>query len=294
VTTGAALRREISARNLARAGQHAHETTYGVTASVLYSGDEDGSHGNFFPASYRRILANPAWARRLDKAYTASARVPYAAARARSELDCAASSDALLMNVFCHPSALRSRALQALLGLDGKATPEFGVRVRTPLAGGLEDRTEIDMHLGDLLVEAKLSETGFQTGRPDLLARYEAFEQVFEASALPRSRQLYRGYQLVRGVLAAHHASTLPNPPARFAVLADAAQTSANSTSPSCPPSAPATSAVASCSSPGRSSQPACRGLCGPFSPRNTESRRGMTRTHVLHTCPDPVNWETK
>lgn len=204
--TATNLRREISARNLA----NAHETTYGSIPSVLF---QDGA--NFHPASYKRILASPAWAKRLDKTYTASSRVVRGHERTRAELDCAVSSDALLMNIFCHPQTLRSKRLQALLNLEPGMQPDFGVRVRTPLRDDYEDRTEMDLRLGDLLIEAKLSETDFQTARPDLLARYEAFEDIFDTEALPRSRTLFRGYQLLRGILAAHHAD------ARYTVLAD-------------------------------------------------------------------------
>ncbi len=211
VRSSANLRREISARNL----PHAHETTYGSIPSVLFREEEDGTHGNFHPASYKRMLANPVWEERLSKTYTASSRIAHGNERTRSELNCAISSDALLMNVFCHPQPLRSKRLRSLLNLDPEARPEFGVRVRTPLHNNCEDRTEVDMRLGDLLVEAKLSESGFQNAHPDLLKRYEAFEDVFETERLPRSRNLFRGYQLLRGFLAAHHGNC------RFAVFVD-------------------------------------------------------------------------
>lgn len=211
VRTATSLRREISARNLA----HAHETTYSSIPSVLFHEDENGQHGNFHPVSYKRILANPEWAERLAKTYTASSRIAHGNERSRGELDCAVSSDTLLMNIFCHPQTLRSKGLQTLLNIESNATPAFGFRVRTPLRDGHDDRTEMDMRIDDLLVEAKLSESDFQTARPDLLQRYEAFEEIFEMNRLPRSRGLFRGYQLLRGVFAAHHSDS------RFAVLMD-------------------------------------------------------------------------
>jgi hypothetical protein len=214
--TASQLRRELSARNLALAADHAHETTYGSVASVLYREDETGKHGNFFPASYKRIRSNPAWSQRLAKAYTASSRIVRGSERERAELDCSNSSDALLMNIFCHPRALHSKPLQTLLHLEPGLQPEFGVRVRTPIANDLEDRTEVDMRLGDLLVEAKLSETNFQIARADLMARYADFQEVFDTDRLPRTRGQFRGYQLLRGALAAAHHD------ARFAVLCDA------------------------------------------------------------------------
>jgi hypothetical protein len=212
VRTAANLRREIGARNLS----NAHETTYGSIPSVLFHEDENGHHGNFHPASYKRILSNSAWQQRLEKTYTASHRIVRGNEHSRSELDCASSSDALLMNIFCHPQTLKSKRLLALLQLDADVAPQFGVRVRTPLRDGHEDRTEMDMCIGDLMVEAKLSESDFQTARPDLMARYEAFEDVFDVDQLPRSRTLFCSYQLLRGVMAAQASD------ARFAVLIDA------------------------------------------------------------------------
>ncbi len=214
------LRRELSERNLQRATAFPHESTYGSTPSVLYGAAADGTHGNFFPASYRQILAHPAWAARLHKAYTASHRVPYRDARRRYELECANSSDALLMNVFCCGAVRRSSRLAALLGVGSLQSPEFGVRARVPLRDGCDDRTELDLVLrdpeGDLLVEAKLSETDFQTVRPALLERYAEFQEVFDVGQLPCTRGQYRSYQLLRCVLAAH------NGHARFAAFLDA------------------------------------------------------------------------
>lgn len=214
--TATNLRREISACNLRLASNMPHEATYGSTPSVLYREDESGNHPNFYPAAYRRIRAQPDWQRRLEKAYTASSRIVRGHERQRSELDCANSSDALLMNIFCAPATLRSQALCNLLGIERGVVPQFGVRVRTPLRGDLDDRTEVDMQVGDLLVEAKLGESDFQTAKPDLMDRYETFEEVFEVDRLPRNRGQFRSYQLLRGVLAAVHHE------ARFAVFCDA------------------------------------------------------------------------
>lgn len=214
------LRRELSARNLARARDFPHEATYGKVPSVLYSPEEDGlGHGNFLAASYRRIRADKGWQRRLGKVYTASERVARRHDRWRSELDCANSSDALLMNLFCYPGVTNRPGVCRLLGLETGERPEFGVRVQVPLTGGRVNRTEVDMLLGDLLVEAKLTETGFQQARPALVERYRDFAEVFEAGELPRTQHgtvaPYAEYQLVRGVLAAHARK------GRFLVLCD-------------------------------------------------------------------------
>ena len=220
--TAGSLRRELSARNLSRADAMTHEVTYGSVPSVVYTSDELG-HGNFLPASYRRILADSAWRKRLDKAYTGSARLPRSNDRRRSELECAASSDALLMNIFCYPGAMHRADLVRLLGIEAGLRAEFGVRVLLPMLRDEVDRTEVDMRIdaasGPLFFEAKLTETGFQLAAESRLRRYRDVEEVFDVEGLPRQGDKLAGYQLVRGVLAARAAQ------GRFIVLADARRT---------------------------------------------------------------------
>jgi restriction endonuclease-like protein len=198
------LCRHISSRNLLLAQTLLHESTFGAVASVLYQ-ESEGLHGNFIPASYRRICGSPDWRRRLLKAYTASARVPRSKDRIRRELDCANSSDALLMNIFCYPGVTHRPALCSLLGFEPGARPKFGVRSLTPVANNLLDRTEIDMSLGNLFVEAKLTEGGFQRGSAKLVHRYVQLEEVFDVHQLPTTHDRYQSYQLIRGILAAEH-----------------------------------------------------------------------------------------
>lgn len=203
------LRRELSARNLRRAEGIEHETTFGAVASVIYAEQGDGAgHGNFLSASYHRIRRDADWRRRLGKAYTAGERVARRHDRWRAELDCANSSDALLMNLFCYPGMTRRPGVCRLLGLHAGLRPEFGVRVQVPLTRGGVDRTEVDMQLGGYLVEAKLTETGFQQARPALVGRYRDLGEVFDVDELPRTGDgadaCYAEYQLLRGVLAAH------------------------------------------------------------------------------------------
>ena len=152
----ASLRRELSVRNqqLALANALAHELTSGETPSVIF-GHHAGQHGNFHPRSYRNICANPQWARRLRKVHTASRKASPATGWRWKELDCANSSDALLMNIFCYGRTLRNPTLVSLLGTERGATPEFGFRPAIPLSDGKTDRTEIDMRVGDLLVDAQ-------------------------------------------------------------------------------------------------------------------------------------------
>ena len=113
----------------------------------------------------------------------------------------------------------------------------------------LKDRTEIDLQLGKLFVEAKLTESNYQTASPRLIERYRDLETIFAVERLPskiltpqthpssedfsdleeppmnprsptptsaHSRTVIQGYQLIRNVLAAFAAD------ASFCVLCDA------------------------------------------------------------------------
>lgn len=197
------LRRQIYGFQAERAGLGGAEETFGRSPSVVYAADEAGGHGNFVAASYRRIVADAGWRERLEKRYTAEAWLPRAGDRRRGELECANSSDALLMNVFCYPGVLRRQAVCALLGVEAGARPEFGVRAGLAMRRGEIDRTELDMCVGGLAVEAKLTESGFGTASRERAMRYVSLAEVFDVEALPWGARGLQGYQLVRGVLAA-------------------------------------------------------------------------------------------
>lgn len=209
--SSAALRRELVWRNGQLAPGLLRETTTGELPATLYRQDENGCHGNFLPASYRRICANPDWRRRLGKSYSASRSIVRGWENEHCELDCSNSSDALLMNVFCYPGVLRRAAVCLLLGIEPGLSPQYGFRPELPVLETLPDRTELDMRLGSLLVEAKLTESGSPSAPMRLLKRYRHFEEVFDASLLVSQAARFRDYQLVRGVLAAyaHNASYL-------------------------------------------------------------------------------------
>lgn len=189
--------------------------SYSPVPSVIYAEDETGQHGNFLPAAYRRILQQPAWKARLAKVYTGSRFLPRGADRTRGELECANSSDALLMNIFCYPGILRRRAVCSLLAIPPGLRPQFGVRPGIPLKNGAQDRSEMDLKLGDMFIEAKLTEVDFQMARCDLVHRYRDLDAVFHVNRLPMRKEKYRSCQLIRGALAAHAYG------ASFAVVCD-------------------------------------------------------------------------
>jgi len=176
-----------------------------------------GSHGNFLPETFEAILKDSLWAGRLRKVHTqAKARLPKLCDHRWCELDTCNSSDALLMNVFCFPETFADGRVVAILGIDAEARPKFGVRARVPMKEGRSDRTEVDMVIGDLFVEAKLTETDFQTASKEVVEQYRQFARVFARKELPQRNGRYLGYQLIRNVLAAHATG------ASFCLLADA------------------------------------------------------------------------
>jgi hypothetical protein len=211
------LRRELSVRGqqIAIATGSLHELSAAETPSVIFGCNENHEHGNFYPASYRNICANPAWSRRLAKVHTGSRRASPRAGWRWKELDCANSSDALLMNIFCCRRRVVHRALCSILGVRTGLMPEFGFRPGIPLRNGKMDQTEIDMKLGDLLIEAKLTEADFQTAPSKMIERYRDLDEVFDPREFTMSGVIHN-YQLIRGVLAASATG------ASFCVLCDA------------------------------------------------------------------------
>jgi hypothetical protein len=157
------------------------------------------------------------------------------------------------MNIFCHPGVFNGHTLAPavanLLNIEPATQPCFGINPGVPLrqhttersrrrvrtqqqpdlfgsinrsisldkSNHLKDRTEIDLQLGNLFLEAKLTESNFQTAAPRLIERYRDLETIFDLTRLPRKDTgVIDGYQLIRNVLAAFASD------ASFCVLCDA------------------------------------------------------------------------
>ena len=202
-----ALRSELSARNTRYAlhGQFPHALSDGTMPVVIYQPSPCGKrHGNFISASYRALLRRPRWRRRIEKVHSQVHRALPKGDRVWRELDSSMSSDALLMNIFCYPGVTKRREVSSMLGTEIGDLPEFGFRPRVPLNSGFVERTEIDMKLGGVLFEAKLTESGFQTQKAEIVEGYRDLNEVFECRKLPRRGREYVSYQLLRNVLAAY------------------------------------------------------------------------------------------
>jgi hypothetical protein len=203
-----ALRRDLAFRAQKHAQTEAvpHCLSYGEAPIVCFSPyEQDSRHGNFLRQSYNAILANPEWQRRLAKVHAQGKHSLPQTERGRwMELDSCTSSDALLMNIFCHPGLLRDGKVAAFLGAEPGASPCFGYKARVPLSNGRFDRTEVDLQFGGLLIEAKLTESDFQTARKNVLFAYRDFSTVFDLQQLPQTADHFLSYQLLRNVLAAY------------------------------------------------------------------------------------------
>lgn len=179
------LRQELAARNRVYAYGRAHVESYGSEPVIVYAPEGD-RHGNFFDAAYATIIARPDWMCRFNKVHAQAARSLPKAGRRWRELDSSTSSDALLMNVFCTPGVLASRELLRVLGIDDDVSPIFGWKARVPLLNGRFDRTEVDLRLGSLLIEAKLTEADFQTCEAAAVEQYRDLDVVFDRDLLPK------------------------------------------------------------------------------------------------------------
>ena len=201
-----ALRRAVTeqAKKYAHSESIPHCFSYGDDPAVcFFPYESDLRHGNFLDGSYRAIIANPEWRKRLTKVHTLGKRSLPVTERGRwMELDTCMSSDALLMNIFCHPGTLRDGGVMALLDAELGATPILDAGARVPRANGRFDRTEVDMRVGDLLIEAKLAESDFQSPEKKTLLAYRDFVEVFDCQELPQTGKRYVSYQLLRNVLA--------------------------------------------------------------------------------------------
>jgi hypothetical protein len=201
------LRHELCARNreYARENKLEHVESYGSMPVIVYRpGPGEVRHGNFLDETYSAIAGNPDWRKRLGKIHAqAKSSLPKCDHKWK-ELDSCTSSDALLMNVFCFPGVLEGSRVLSLLGVDDAPSAQFGFKARVPLSSGLFDRTEVDLKLGNLLIEAKLTESDFQTKSVEVVRGYRDFKAVFDTRALPASKGRFLSYQLIRNVLAAH------------------------------------------------------------------------------------------
>jgi len=174
MTLAAALRRDLAerAQRYAQSERLPHCLSYGEPPIVCFAPYErDTRHGNFLQGSYKAIRANPGWSRRLAKVHTQGRRsLPNRDQGRWMELDTCTSSDALLMNIFCHPSVARDARVAALLGAEPDMPPQFGYKALVPLVNGKFDRTEVLKAV--FRVPIKTSSSSIAISRKSLIQNY--------------------------------------------------------------------------------------------------------------------------
>ena len=159
------------------------------------------NNGNFLTASYDCINNNNNnWKKRLEKPHT---HFPDSDIK---EVDSSNSSDALLMNIFCHPDLNKWESIKKLFNFPDtiKIKPIFGYKPGVNKDGGKPDDTEIDMKLKNMYFEAKLTESDFTKKEKSIVESYDNFGVVFEKDYLEHDSNKYLNYQLIRNILAAY------------------------------------------------------------------------------------------
>lgn len=188
-----------------------------------FQSEGEERHGNFHDESYAEIVRRPDWASRLQKPHSCKGNSCFLECDAATacELDSCTSSDALAMNIFCHPSSPTNTALARLFGFDHLPNPDFGFKANLPfLSGQKEPRsTEIDVQFYSpaqtVLAECKLTETHFTFFTKAKVERYSGFAETFDVDRLLKDDCKFPYYQLIRNVLAARYHK------ARFCLICD-------------------------------------------------------------------------
>ena len=153
---------------------------------------------NFLPVSYENIMAKKEWAVRLNKKHSL--------VKNTYEMQSSNSSDALLMNIFCHPRIDTWKGLRNLFNVN-RINPEFGINPEIILKDEQGDKTEIDMAFGDFFIEAKLTEPDFTKKSIRSVKNYKNVENVFNFNHLPNNGKMIFHYQIIRNVLASVQSS---------------------------------------------------------------------------------------
>jgi len=148
---------------------------------------------NFNNKSFKNIQSNTKWFSRLQK--------PHSKLSGVLEMQSNNSSDALLMNIFCHPDFTKWEGPKKLLDISSYNDIEFGWNPHfvneSPFAP-----TEIDLKIGAHIFEAKLTEKDFTCKESNVVEDYEGFDLVFDKNVLSKTDcNKYKHYQLIRNIL---------------------------------------------------------------------------------------------
>ena len=124
------------------------------------------------------------------------------------EMQSSNSSDALAMNIFCHPSFKKWKGVTNLFEVDKISTIEFGFEAKVLKTYNTkieEDKTEVDLLINkNIISECKLTEEDFCVQLKSIVEQYSEFKNVFHTNKLLQDEAHYKNYQLIRNILAAN------------------------------------------------------------------------------------------
>jgi Restriction Endonuclease associating with ARP len=160
----------------------------------------DDIKSSFNKKSFKSInTKKKGWLKRLGKKHSQ--------VKGTKEMQSSNSSDALLMNIFCHPKISDWKGVCNLFGDTPIKNIKFGINPENLLKEGKEEETptEIDMVInGEIYCEAKLTEKDFTQVAVDKMKKYDMFDKVFDIDILPVTKKNeFDNYQLLRNILAA-------------------------------------------------------------------------------------------
>ncbi len=184
------LRSELKRLAEAYAAQKNLQVDHSHLSAAIFKTVED----NFFPESFKAIQKVSDWSKRLEKSHQ---KVSGA-----MEMQSSNSSDALLTNIFCHPKIGNWKGVRDLLGV-ASIDPVFGFKPKVRKDGSEGDRTEVDLALNGIFVEAKLTESGFIEKEVVKVEQYTGLRAVFHIESLRRKGDKFMNYQVIRNLLAA-------------------------------------------------------------------------------------------
>ncbi|MDO8316677.1 MAG: hypothetical protein Q7T12_04060 [Flavobacterium sp.] len=124
------------------------------------------------------------------------------------EMQSSNSSDALAMNVFCHPDFSKWEEMKKLFQVNEFTSIVFGYKAKVDKIinnVNKKDNTEVDVFLNEnLIIECKLTEKDFSSKKMDIVEHYSEFKNVFHIDKLLKTKTHYQNYQLIRNILAAN------------------------------------------------------------------------------------------
>ncbi|MBQ0908583.1 hypothetical protein KBJ98_07710 [Flavobacterium sp. F-328] len=124
------------------------------------------------------------------------------------EMQSSNSSDALAMNVFCHPDFSNWVEMKKLFQVTEFTSIDFGHKARVDKTINnikKKDNTEVDVFInGNIFIECKLTEKDFSSKKMEIVEHYSEFRNVFHVEKLLQTKTHYENYQLIRNILAAN------------------------------------------------------------------------------------------